>query len=98
MAETMQVYVVIPDNDRPKSVSRTTVRTTPVSPGYLAGPKRDCAMLTADLSLKAAGRSPGGTRNTRTTRSKGCRTHLELSAGGTTDLDQRVPNHGANVA
>ena len=51
----MQVYVVIPDNDRPKSVSRITVRTTPVSPGYLAGPKRDCAMLTADLSLKATG-------------------------------------------
>jgi len=54
MSSTMKVYVVIPDNDRPKSVSRITVRTTPVSPGYLAGPKRDCAMLTADLSLKAA--------------------------------------------
>jgi hypothetical protein len=55
MAATMQVYVVIPDNDRPKSVSRITVRTTPVSSQYLAGPKRDCAMLPADLSLKAAG-------------------------------------------
>lgn len=54
MAATMQVYVVIPDNDRPKSVSRITVRTTPVSHAYLAGPKRDCAMLPADLSLKAA--------------------------------------------
>jgi hypothetical protein len=27
MAATMHIYVVIPDNDRPKSVSRITVRT-----------------------------------------------------------------------
>ena len=54
MAATMQVYVVIPDNDRPKRVSRITVRTTRVSPKYLAGPKRDCAVIPPDLSLKAA--------------------------------------------
>ncbi len=29
-------------------------RPPPVSDVYLAGPKRDCAMLPADLSLKAA--------------------------------------------
>jgi hypothetical protein len=54
MAATMPVYVVIPDNDRQKEVSRITVRTTRVSPEWLAGPKRDCAMLSADLSLEAA--------------------------------------------
>jgi hypothetical protein len=43
-----------PDNDRGKSVSRITVPTTPV-PGFaLAGPQRDCAVIHADLSLKAA--------------------------------------------
>jgi hypothetical protein len=36
-------------------VSRITVRTTPVPDEWLAGPKRDCAMISADLSLKAAG-------------------------------------------
>ena len=97
MAATMQVYVVIPDNDRPKSVSRITVRTTPVSPGYLAGRNRNCALLPQTSASRLRGRSPGGTRNTRTTRSKGCRTQPELSAGSTTDLDQRVPNYGANV-
>jgi len=35
-------------------VSRITVRTTPVSGDYLARPQRDCAMISADLSLKAA--------------------------------------------
>jgi hypothetical protein len=54
MSSTMKVYVIIPDNDRGKSVSRITVRTTPVSSAYLAGPQRDCAMIPADLSLKAA--------------------------------------------
>ena len=52
--KTMTVYVVIPDNDRPKDEHRVTVRTTEVSPKYLAGPDRDCAMIPADLSLKAA--------------------------------------------
>ena len=54
MAAATRVYVVIPDNDRQKSESRITVRTTPVSDVALAGPKRDCARLPADLSLKAA--------------------------------------------
>lgn len=54
MSSTMKVYVVIPDNDTGKSVSRITVRTTPVPGDYLAGPQRDCAMISADLSLKAA--------------------------------------------
>ncbi len=54
MSSTMKVYVVISDNDRQKSVSRITVRTTPVSDVALAGPRRDCAMIPADLSLKAA--------------------------------------------
>jgi hypothetical protein len=54
MSSTMKVYVVIPDNDRDKSVSRITVRTSKV-PGFaLTGPQRDCAMISADLSLKAA--------------------------------------------
>jgi hypothetical protein len=55
MSSTMKVNVVIPDNDRGKSVDRITVRTTPVPGEWLAGPKRDCAMISADLSLKAAG-------------------------------------------
>ena len=54
MSSTMKVYVVIPDNDRGKSVSRITVRTTPVPDFALAGPQRDCAVIHADLSLKAA--------------------------------------------
>jgi hypothetical protein len=52
--QKMQVYVVIPDNDRGKRVSRITVRTTPVTDPYLARPDRDCAIIPADLSLKAA--------------------------------------------
>jgi hypothetical protein len=55
-AKTMTVYVVIPDNDRPKDEHRVTVRTTEVSAKFLAGPERDCAMIPADLSLKAARR------------------------------------------
>jgi hypothetical protein len=54
MSSTMKVYVVIPDNDRGKRVSRITVRTTPVPDFALAGPQRDCAVIHADLSLKAA--------------------------------------------
>src|SRR5258708_13682157 len=54
MSSTMKVYIIIPDNDRQKSVSRITVRTTLVPGAYLAGPQRDCAMMPADLSLKAA--------------------------------------------
>jgi hypothetical protein len=54
MSSTMKVYVVIPDNDRGKSVSRITVRTTPVSDFALTGPQRDCAVIHADLSLKVA--------------------------------------------
>jgi len=54
MSSTMKVYVVIPDNDRGKNQNRITVRTTPV-PGFaLAGPKRDCAVIHADLSRDAA--------------------------------------------
>ena len=51
---TMPVYVIVPTNDRGKSVSRITVRTTPVTNAYIAGPKRDCAMIDADLSLESA--------------------------------------------
>jgi hypothetical protein len=51
---TMPVYVIVPTNDRGKSVSRITVRTTPVTIAYIAGPKRDCAMIDADLSLDSA--------------------------------------------
>jgi len=36
---TMPVYVIVPTNDRGKSVSRITVRTTPVTNAYIAGPK-----------------------------------------------------------
>lgn len=54
MSSTMKVYVVIPDNDRGKRVSRITVRTTPVPGEWLAGPKRDCAVIIADLRLDAA--------------------------------------------
>ena len=43
---TMPVYVIVPTNDRGKSVSRITVRTTPVTNAYIAGPKRDCGMQT----------------------------------------------------
>jgi hypothetical protein len=49
-----EVYVVIPDNDRGKRVSRITVSTSPVPDEYLAGPGRDCAVIPADLSTKAA--------------------------------------------
>ena len=51
---TMPVYVMVPTNDRGKSVSRITVRTTPVTNAHIAGPKRDCAMIDADLSLDSA--------------------------------------------
>ena len=51
---TMPVYVIVPTNDRGKSVARITVRTTPVTNAYIAGPKRDCAMIDADLSLDSA--------------------------------------------
>lgn len=54
MSKKLKVYVVIPDNDRGKRVSRITVRTTPVPDEWLAGPKRDCAVIPADLSVKAA--------------------------------------------
>jgi hypothetical protein len=51
---TMPVYVIVPTNDRGKSVARITVRTTPVANAYIAGPTRDCAMIDADLSLDSA--------------------------------------------
>jgi hypothetical protein len=51
---TRTVWVVIPDNDRGKSVSRITVRSSPVSDKYLAGPDRDCAIIPADMSIDAA--------------------------------------------
>jgi hypothetical protein len=48
------VYVIFPDNDRGKSVSRVTVRATPVTDkGKLAGPDRDCAMIFADIDREA---------------------------------------------
>jgi hypothetical protein len=50
----MPVYVIVPTNDRGKSVSRITVRTTQVGSVAIAGPKRDCATIDADLSLDSA--------------------------------------------
>jgi hypothetical protein len=35
-------------------VSRITVRPTPVINAYVAGPKRDCATINADLRLDSA--------------------------------------------
>ena len=37
MSKKLKVYVVIPDNDRGKRVSRITVRTSPVPDKWLAG-------------------------------------------------------------
>jgi hypothetical protein len=51
---TMPLYVIVPTNDRGKSVSWITVRTPPVTNTYIAGPKRYCAMIDADLSLDSA--------------------------------------------
>jgi hypothetical protein len=54
--KTLKVFVCIPDNDREKKVSRITVRTTfaPIGSKFLVGGERDCGVITADLSLKAA--------------------------------------------
>ncbi|MCW2931290.1 MAG: hypothetical protein JWM19_2252 [Actinomycetia bacterium] len=53
--KTMKVYVVIPNNDREKVVNRIRVRTS-LEPlyGSMVGKSRDCGVIDADLSLKAA--------------------------------------------
>jgi 2-phospho-L-lactate guanylyltransferase (CobY/MobA/RfbA family) len=53
---TMQVFVVVPDNDRLRGSHRITVRTTTSSipADCLVGPERQIAVIPADLSLKAA--------------------------------------------